>query len=103
MVQRIQDRLRLPFNPMTVQELRSRMRNPQAYAVLTIYMSIVSGITLLVYLATSANGSSGVNDSSRVGTALFYIVVGMQTLLVAFVTPSFSAGALSGEREGGTY
>jgi ABC-type transport system involved in multi-copper enzyme maturation permease subunit len=66
-------------------------------------MSVVSGITLLVYLATSANGNNGINDSSRVGTALFYIVVGMQTLLVSFVSPSFSAGAVSGERESETY
>jgi ABC-type transport system involved in multi-copper enzyme maturation permease subunit len=79
------------------------MRNPRAYAILTIYMSVVSGITLLVYLAASANGNNGVNDSSRVGTALFYIVVGMQTLLVSFVTPSFAAGAISGERENETY
>lgn len=103
MVQRLQDGLRLPLNPLTLQELRSRMRNPRAYAVLTVYMAVVSGITLLVYLAASANGNNGVNDSSRVGTALFYIVVGMQTLLVSFATPSFVAGAVSGERENETY
>jgi ABC-type transport system involved in multi-copper enzyme maturation permease subunit len=84
-------------------ELRARMRSPQAYAVLTIYMSVVSGITLLVYIAASASGNSGVNDSSRVGSALFYIVVGMQTVLVSFVTPWFTAGAISGERENNTY
>jgi ABC-type transport system involved in multi-copper enzyme maturation permease subunit len=103
MLQQLRSRIHSPFSPLTAQELRSRMRNPRAYAVLTIYMSIVSGITLLIYLVASANGNSGVNDSSRVGTALFYIVVGMQTLLVSFVAPSFTATAISGERENQTY
>jgi ABC-2 type transport system permease protein len=102
-LQRIQARLDIPLNPLALHEMRSRMRSPRAYAVLTIYLSIVSGITVLIYLATSLSGSNGVNDSSRVGTALFYIVVGMQTLLVSFVSPSFTAGALSNERENGTY
>ena len=96
-------KLNLRFNPIAVHELRSRMRSPRAYAILTIYMAIVSGITLLIYLAASANSDSGVNDSSRVGTALFYIVVGMQVVLVSFVTPAFTANAISGERERGTY
>ena len=103
MLVKLLSRLGPPINPMMVHELRARMRNPQAYAILTIYMSIVSGITLLVYIAASSGGNSGVNDSSRVGTALFYIVVGLQTVLVSFVTPWFTAGAISSERETDTY
>ncbi len=96
-------RLRVPLNPLTLHELRSLMRSPRAYSYLTVYMSIVSGITLLIYVAASFNGSSGVNDSSRVGTILFYIVVGMQAIVVSFLTPSFTSGAISGERENDTY
>lgn len=103
MLSELKTRLKPSFSPLTVHELRSLMRSPRAYSYLTIYMSIVSGITVLVYLATSVNGSNGVNDSSRVGTVLFYVVVGMQTILVSFLTPSFTAGAISGERENDTY
>ncbi len=103
MLERLRSTLRLPLGPMTVHELRSRMRNQQSYSVLTLYMLVAGGVTLLVYITASAMGSSGIDDSSRVGSALFYIVVAMQTLLVSFVTPWFSAGALSSEREGHTY
>jgi ABC-2 type transport system permease protein len=103
MIQQIQSRLKFSLNPFTAHELRSLMRGPRAYLVLTVYLSIVSGITLLLYIATSGNGTSGVNDSSSVGSALFYVIIGMQTLLVSFLTPSFTAGALNGEREQGTY
>ena len=92
-----------PFSPTTTHELRARMRDPQAYAILTIYLSVVSGITLLIYIAVSSGGNGGVNDSSRVGSALFYIIVGMQLVLISFIAPWFTAGAISGEREMNTY
>ncbi len=79
------------------------MRAPRAYSVLTVYLSIVCGITLILYIAASGSGTNGVNDSSNVGAALFYVIVGMQTLLVSFLTPAFTAGALNGERERGVY
>jgi ABC-type transport system involved in multi-copper enzyme maturation permease subunit len=91
------------INPMAARELSSRMRSPRAYAILTVYMAVVSGITMLIYLAAFTNNSGGVNDSSRVGAALFYIVVGMQVLLVSFVSPAFTTGGISGERERGSY
>ena len=103
LLKRVESLLRPPVNPLILHELRSRMRSPQAYAILSIYLSIISGLTVLIYVATSLSGNNGVNDSSRVGTALFYVVVGMQTLLVSFITPSFATGALSGERENGTF
>lgn len=103
MLSRLLSGVQLPFNPMLLHELRSVMRNYRAYVVLTVYMSIVSGIVVFVYIVASAGGNSGINDSSRVGTALFYIIAGMQILLVSFVTPAYTATALSAERERDTY
>jgi ABC-2 type transport system permease protein len=96
-------RLRPTVNPLLIHELRSRMRNQRAYAILTVYMSVLSGIVVLVYIVASAAGNNGVNDSSRVGTALFYLIIGMQVILVSFVTPSFTATALSSEHENNTF
>lgn len=103
MRKQIHSRMRAFLHPLTAHELRSLMRDPRAYSVLTVYLSIVCGITLLLYIAASGNGTNGVNGSSSVGASLFYVIVGMQTLLVSFLTPSLTAGALNGERELGTY
>ncbi|HEY3342539.1 MAG TPA: hypothetical protein VGK81_10995, partial [Anaerolineae bacterium] len=92
-----------PLSSISAHELRALMRNPHAYTILTVYMSVISGITLLVYIAVSSGGKSGVNDSSRVGSVLFYIIIGMQAVLVCLVTPWLTSGAISGEREMNTY
>jgi ABC-2 type transport system permease protein len=96
-------RLLPPINPLLLLELRSRMRSQRTYAILTTYMLVASGIVLLVYVIASAGGNSGVNDSSRVGTALFYLVIGLQLVLVSFVTPSLTATAISREYENSTF
>jgi ABC-type transport system involved in multi-copper enzyme maturation permease subunit len=92
-----------PFSPTTTHELRLRMRNPQAYTILTTYLAVASGMTLLIYIAVASGSTGGVNDSSRVGSVLFYIIVGMQLALVSFLAPWLTAGAISGERETDTY
>ena len=92
-----------PFGPTTTHELRLRMRNPQAYSILTTYLAVASGMTLLIYIAVASGSTGGVNDSSRVGSVLFYIIVGMQLVLVSFLAPWLTAGAISGERETDTY
>jgi ABC-type transport system involved in multi-copper enzyme maturation permease subunit len=94
---------RSPLNPITVHELRALMRNPHAYSILTFYLSVISGIALLVYIAISTGGNSGVNDSSRVGSVLFYIIISMQIVLVCCIAPWYTSGAISGEREMNTY
>ena len=97
-------KLSLGVNPLTVKELRGRMRGARAYAVVTVYISIVSGIALLLYTGVSlSNPNSGVGNSSQVGAALFYVVVGLQIVLVSFVAPAFTTGAISGERERQTF
>ncbi|MGQ9815502.1 MAG: ABC transporter permease, partial [Candidatus Roseilinea sp.] len=97
-------KLSLGVNPLMVKELRGYMRDTWAYAVLTMYIAIVSGIALLLYLGVSlANPASGVGNSSQVGSALFYVVVGLQIVLVSFVAPAFTLRAISSERERHTF
>ncbi len=94
----------LGINPLMVKELRGYMRGTRAYAVLTVYMGIISGITILLYTGVSlANPASGVSNSSQVGSALFYVMVGLQIVLVSFVAPAFTVGAISSERERHTF
>jgi ABC-type transport system involved in multi-copper enzyme maturation permease subunit len=75
------------------------MRNPQAYTILTTYLSVICGIALLIYVAAATSSTGGVNDSSRVGSVLFYTIITTQLILVCTIVPWFTASAISGERE----
>ena len=57
------------FNPVLVKELRSRMRWPRAFILLTVYLLILSAVTLLLYAAvgSSSNSGSDLNAGQRVG------------------------------------
>ncbi|MBN1315613.1 MAG: hypothetical protein JXA42_09105 [Anaerolineales bacterium] len=91
-------------NPVVVKELRGRMRGRRAFVVLTIYLLMVSCFaSLLFYIYASAAQQPYGPDSYLVGKIVFGGVVGMQLLLVIFITPSFTAGAISSEKEKQTY
>ncbi len=91
-------------NPVTVKELRSRMRGRRAFVVLTVHLLVMSGFITLVYSAfVSAAGGPFGPDSREVGKVIFSSVLGLQGMLVIFVGPSFTAGAISGEKERQTY
>jgi ABC-2 type transport system permease protein len=91
-------------NPVAVKELRGRMRGPRAFLVLTIYLVLMSGFTLLLYmLAASARDIYGFTSGGQIGRTLFTGIVGIELFLVTFIVPAFTAGAISGERERQTY
>ena len=92
-----------------VKELRSRMRGRRAFVVLTIYLAILAAITYAIYLMTYSSvaafgggfvpGMSAVNISATIGQAIFTGLSLLQILLVSFMAPAFTAGAISLERE----
>lgn len=91
-------------NPVTVKELRSRMRGRRAFVVLTVYLLLMSGFISLVYLAYAAAANNPFGpDPRQAGKTIFGTVVGVQALMVLFLGPSFTAGAISGEKERQTY
>lgn len=91
-------------NPITLKELRSRMRGRRAFVVLTVYLLFMGGIMTLVYLAqTSSGGRPSATSSRGAGKAIFAAVIAMQVLLVIFIGPAFTAGAISGEKERQTF
>jgi len=95
----------LTRNPVVLKELRGRMRGPRAFIVLTVYlflMSLFVGLLYTVYVASADNVYSG-SASQAVGKFVFGAVVGIELLLVCFIAPAFTAGAISGERERQTY
>jgi ABC-type transport system involved in multi-copper enzyme maturation permease subunit len=93
----------LGLSPITSKELIGRMRNARSYTALTIYLTIVSALAVLLYLVGFLSGPRTLGGAGAVGTVVFFFLVGMQVLLVTFVAPAFSVGAISGERERMTF
>ncbi len=92
-------------NPLLVKELRGRMRGARAFIVLTVYLLLLSCLTSLIYYAYSASASTpgGGPDMAGLGTAVFSAVVLIELFMVTFITPAFTAGAITGERDRKTY
>lgn len=91
-------------NPVTIKELRSRMRGRRAFVVLTLYLLVLSGVVSLVYLTIASSAAfPGGTAAYSIGKAVFAAVVGVQVVLVTFIGPAFTAGAISGERERQTF
>jgi len=96
-------------------ELRSRFRGRRAFLVLTIYVGVLALIAYGAYVSSIAqarvpgelfapDGSSVsvVNASAIVGQAIFALLSVFQLMLVAFLAPAFTTGAISLEREKAT-
>ena len=87
-------------------ELRGRMRGPRAFIALTFYLALLAGFTVMIYRLTAQSAASqaafgGGNPyvSSTVGQAVFTVLLLLQVLLVVFLAPAATAGAISLERE----
>lgn len=95
----------LADNPVFVKELRGRMRGARAFVVLTFYLALLGAFTGLMYLAVaeSSMSVSGQSNVGEVGRTLFVSIVAIEMLLVSFIAPAFTAGAISGEREHQTF
>jgi ABC-2 type transport system permease protein len=89
-------------NPVTVKELRSRMRGFRAFAVLMVYLGLVSGLALLIYALRGAS-TANVAEGSTIGKTLFSGIFIGEMLLACLIGPAFTSGAISGERERQTW
>ena len=95
----------LAGNPVTVKELRGRMRGARAFIILTIYLGILVALVSLVYFGFTASSRGLMAPEIRLnmGKVIFGIVVAMELFLVIFVSPGLTAGAISSEREQQTF
>jgi ABC-type transport system involved in multi-copper enzyme maturation permease subunit len=109
-----------------IKELRGRMRGRRAFAVVTIYLTLLSLLAFAVYyfmkqqaLINGTNISDptfgGIRDgipfpggqvtiggtalSAAIGHAMFGTLLAVETLLVMVLAPAFTSGAISLERE----
>ena len=86
-----------------VKELRGRMRGRRAFVILTIYLLLLGGFAWMVELIMERSISTGFGSSTyagaSIGQGIFAALLMLETLQVAFLAPSATAGAISLERE----
>jgi ABC-type transport system involved in multi-copper enzyme maturation permease subunit len=90
-----------------VKELRGRVRGRRAFVVLTFYLLFLGLfawawelVAERLYVQNAAlQGNAAALASSLVGQEVFGALVLVETLLVVFLAPAFTSGAISLERE----
>ncbi|KPV54588.1 ABC transporter, partial [Kouleothrix aurantiaca] len=75
------------FNPVLVKELRGRMRGARAFVLLTIYLLILSGVSLLFYAAIADVSASDLNSGRTIGKSLFLLIAAVALIEVCIITP----------------
>lgn len=90
-----------------VKDLRGRMRGRRAFLILTVYLILLAGVGWMIERlneqALSFQNCIGCGNatfgSASIGRGVFVGILMFQTLIVAFLAPASTAGAISGERE----
>jgi ABC-type transport system involved in multi-copper enzyme maturation permease subunit len=92
-------------NPITLKEMRGRMRGRRAFAVLTLNALLLGGLVSLIYLAYAATAQVIVSPSGlqALGKTIFAVTVGLQLLITCFTSSSAAVGAIASERERQTF
>jgi len=91
-------------NAVAWKELRARMRGARSFAIVGLFLALLSAFTLVFYLNGLSQFNSGqVAETGQLGRTLFGGVVAVQLALVLLIVPSFTTGAITSERERQTY
>ena len=89
-------------NPVLRRELIERVRGVKVVVFLTLWLALLTGILLLAYQASVALSGFDTIDVARlgrVGRELFEWVLFGMLVLILFLVPGLTAGAVTGERE----
>ena len=88
-------------NPILIKEMRTRMRGKRAFLVLTGYIVTLSMIIGLIYIVLHKNAPTTVVNQA--GSVLTPVLIYVQMGLICLIAPTFSASAISSEREQQTF
>lgn len=91
------------LNPVFDRELRQRSRSGRSLMVMVVFLLLATGVGYLAYLGETAAGRGGFDAvsilSRSVGRTMFEWVLILELVLLLFVVPGLSAGAITGERD----
>src|SRR5258705_445985 len=90
-------------NPVILKELRAQMRGRRAYINLTIYLLLIGMlISVIYYFMASTQAQQSQWDPGYhqiVGKTIFSTVVLFEFLVIGFIGPASTAGAITSEHE----
>lgn len=85
-------------NPVLLKELKVRMRGWRAAGIIALYLLILSMVALFIIYTTFMNPyGSSIDPQVSVGAYTGLAVI--QFILIMFIVPALTAGAIAGERE----
>jgi ABC-type transport system involved in multi-copper enzyme maturation permease subunit len=95
---------RVSVNPVLGRELRERMRTGRSLTVVTVYVLLLGFALWAVYSSEREQrvdpfGSLLATEAATVGRLVFEWVLLIMFVLVLFLVPALTSGAISGERE----
>jgi len=97
---------RIMDNPVIAKELKGRMRGRQGFIMLSVYLALISFFIGMIYLflvvdSGLSNGNPGYLQI--VGKMIFSTVILLELLMIGFIGPALTSGAISSERERQTF
>jgi ABC-2 type transport system permease protein len=87
------------WNPIVAKEYRSRMRTWRSPLAMMIYILLIAGLGFAIFSSITSSISSFGGGAANYGQGLFMYLVIFQMILLTFITPALTAGAISSERE----
>jgi ABC-type transport system involved in multi-copper enzyme maturation permease subunit len=89
------------WNPIVAKEYRSRMRTWRSPVAMTVYILLLGGLGWAIFSAEASSAQNSLNpgQAANFGQSLFLWLTIFQMVLLAFITPALTAGAISSERE----
>lgn len=95
---------RLRLNAVLDREVRERMRSGRSVVIILITLALLAGVLYLAYYAGSislrnAGLFQGGFTTTSLGRLMFEWLVLVEMVLLTFIAPGISAGAIVGERE----
>ncbi len=90
----------MQVNPVIDKELKTKMRGWKSPALISVYLGFLGLIVLLFFLSSrEASRYSADFFNPRVALESYNTLAFVQMMLILFITPAMTAGAISGERE----
>jgi ABC-type transport system involved in multi-copper enzyme maturation permease subunit len=87
------------WNPIVAKEYRSRMRTWRSPLAMMIYILLVAGLGFAIFTSTAVSINQFSGQTANYGQILFEWLIVFQMILLTFITPALTAGAISSERE----
>jgi ABC-2 type transport system permease protein len=92
-------------NPVIIKEVRTRMRGYRTVLLLTAHLVILALVVGLAYLfiRSSLTTIGNLEERRTFGKSAFGLIVWLELVMISFVAPALTSGAISVERERQTF